>query len=65
MLLLHGRERCVLDKHVVHELVPVDRATRVSIDSHEQLVELLVLETLSEDFTEGCDELLSNSRVKI
>ena len=36
-----------------------DSATRVSIDSHEQLIELLVVQTSAQDSSEGGDKLIS------
>ena len=61
VFLLHRRKSCVLDKHVIHELIPVYSAARISIDSHEQLIELLEVETLAQNSAESCDELHKTS----
>ena len=57
VLLLHRRESCVLDQHVVHELIPVNSATRICIDSHEELIELFEIETFSQYSAECRNEL--------
>ena len=49
---LHVAERLVLQQHVVHELVPLDGTIRVSVNLHEELVELLVRHRLANDLLE-------------
>ena len=34
-----------------------DGATRVSVNPHEQLVQLLVIQSFAKNFAKGCDEL--------
>ena len=62
MRLLHGGQSGVLNQHVVHKLIPVDSTARVSINSHEKLVQLLVIQTFSQDSSESSDELYEKSK---
>jgi hypothetical protein len=53
----HIRQCLVLKQHIVHELVPLNAAIRVSINFHEELVELLVTHALANDFFKRIEEL--------
>ena len=43
-----------------YKFVLTDRATRIRIDSHKQLVQLLVIESLAKYFSKCSDELILN-----
>ena len=60
MLRFHVAEGLVLKQHVVHELIPLDRAVRVSVNLHEQLVELLVRHASANYILETLQELQLN-----
>jgi hypothetical protein len=58
VLLLHGGECLVLKQHIVHELVPVHRPIRISVDFHEKLLQLFHRHVLPNDVSKGFDELI-------
>jgi hypothetical protein len=49
---LHVAEGLVLEQHVVHKLVPLDTTVGVSVNLHEQLIELLISHLLPNDIFE-------------
>jgi hypothetical protein len=62
VLFFHGVEGLVLKEHIVHELVPLHGAVRVSVNAHEQLVKLLGTHVLlANNATEGFNELHNNN----
>jgi hypothetical protein len=57
MLLLHALTCLILKQHVVHKLVPFDRAVGIGINPHEQLSQLLLVHVLADNLSESLDEL--------